>query len=312
MASRTDTSAPRTHGASDIPVGGWIDRWLPAPLRPYAKLARLDRPIGTWLLLFPGWWAIALATPEGAWPDPALIALFAVGAVLLRGAGCTVNDIADRDFDRRVARTALRPIASGAVTVPQALLFLALQLALGLAVLLAMNRTAVIVGAAALPLIAIYPFMKRITWWPQAFLGITFNWGALLGWAAATGSLDWPAVALYCGGIAWTLAYDTIYAHQDKEDDALVGVKSTARLFGRQSRPWVLLFSGVAVVLWAVALLLAEVGWPGRIGLSFAAAHLTWQACAVNFDDPADCLAKFKSNRVVGWLLFLSVIVARL
>jgi 4-hydroxybenzoate polyprenyltransferase len=308
MASPTDTAAAPASGASDIPVGGWIDRWLPAPLRPYAKLARLDRPIGTWLLLFPGWWAIALATPAGAWPDPLLIVLFALGAVAMRGAGCTINDITDRDFDRRVARTALRPLASGAVSVPQALSFLMLQLAVGLAVLLAMNWTAVLVGAASLPLIVIYPFMKRITWWPQAFLGITFNWGALLGWAAATGSLDWPALALYAGGIAWTLAYDTIYAHQDKEDDALIGVKSTARLFGQRSRPWILFFSAVAVVIWALALALADVRWPGWIGLALAAGHLAWQAHTVNFDDPADCLRKFKSNRVVGWVLFLGLV----
>ncbi len=309
MAARAGT---RLVGASDIPVGGWVDRWLPAALRPYARLARLDRPIGTWLLLFPCWWSIALAAPRGAWPDPRLIALFAVGAVVMRGAGCVVNDIADRDVDARVARTAQRPIASGAIGVPRALAFLALLLAAGLAILLTFNRTAVLVGAASLPLIAAYPFMKRITYWPQAFLGITFNWGALLGWTAAAGGLAWPALALYAGGIAWTLHYDTIYAHQDKEDDALVGVKSTALLFGARSRPWMAAFSALAVVLFGAALWLAGEGWPAWLGLALAAAHLGWQAAAVDIDDPGDCLAKFKSNRAVGWALLAGIVAGRL
>jgi 4-hydroxybenzoate polyprenyltransferase len=309
MASPADT---RVATRSDIPVGGWVDRWLPSAARPYAKLARLDRPIGTWLLLFPGWWSIALATPKGAWPDAKLIVLFAIGAVVMRGAGCVVNDIADRNFDARVARTALRPIPSGAVSVPQALAFLAVLLAVGLAILLSFNRTAVIVGAASLPLIVTYPFMKRITYWPQAFLGITFNWGALLGWAAATGSLDWPALALYAGGIAWTLHYDTIYAHQDKEDDALIGVKSTALLFGANSRTWMAGFSALAVALFGIALALAEVRWPAWLGLGIVAAHLGWQVAAVKIDDPSDCLAKFKSNRIVGWALFLGLVAGTL
>ncbi|MBX6324080.1 MAG: 4-hydroxybenzoate octaprenyltransferase [Rhodospirillaceae bacterium] len=309
MTARAGT---RSAGASDIPVGGWVDRWLPAALRPYARLARLDRPIGTWLLLFPGWWSIALAAPQGAWPDARLVVLFALGAVTMRGAGCVVNDIADRDFDARVARTAQRPIASGAIGVPRALVFLAALLAVGLAILLTFNLTAVIVGAASLPLIAAYPFMKRITYWPQAFLGITFNWGALLGWAAATGSIGWPALALYAGGIAWTLHYDTVYAHQDKEDDALIGVKSTALLFGVRSRPWMAGFSALAVILFGVTLWLAGVSWPAWLGLGLTAAHLGWQVAAVDLDDPRDCLAKFRSNRVVGWALFAGIIAGRL
>jgi 4-hydroxybenzoate polyprenyltransferase len=309
MASPADT---RVATRSDIPVGGWVDRWLPAAARPYAKLARLDRPIGTWLLLFPCWWSIALATPRGAWPDAKLIVLFAIGAVVMRGAGCVVNDIADRNFDARVARTALRPIPSGAVSVPQALAFLGALLAIGLAVLLSFNWTAVIVGVASLPLIAAYPFMKRITYWPQAFLGITFNWGALLGWAAATGSLGWPALALYAGGIAWTLHYDTIYAHQDKEDDALIGVKSTALLFGNRSRAWMAGFSLLAIALFGAALALDDARWPAWLGLGVIAAHLGWQLAAVRIHDPADCLAKFKSNRMVGWALFAGIVAGKL
>ncbi|HKS88081.1 MAG TPA: UbiA family prenyltransferase, partial [Stellaceae bacterium] len=193
--------------ASDIRAGDWVARWLPGWAEPYARLARLDRPIGTWLLLFPGWWGIALAAP--GWPDPLLLALFALGAVAMRGAGCTLNDIADRDYDGRVARTRLRPLPSGRVTVPRAVLFMMAQLAVGAAILLSFNRTAILLGVAVLGLIATYPFMKRVTWWPQLFLGVNFNWGALLGWAAAAGGLAWPPLLLYAGGICWTLGYDT-------------------------------------------------------------------------------------------------------
>ncbi|WP_119462146.1 4-hydroxybenzoate octaprenyltransferase [Rhodospirillaceae bacterium SYSU D60014] len=298
--------------AADIRPGDWIDRFAPEPTRPYLRLARLDRPIGTWLLLFPGWWAIALAAPPGSWPDWRLLVLFGIGAVVMRGAGCTFNDIVDRDFDARVARTATRPIPSGAVTVLRAAAFLGLQLAIGLAVLLSLNGFAIGLGVASLALIAIYPFMKRITYWPQAFLGLTFNWGALMGWAAVTGRLDPPALALYAAGIAWTMVYDTIYAHQDKEDDALIGVKSTALRFGAQTRPWLFGFAGVALLLFGASLHLAGIGWPGWIALALVAAHLAWQGLQVKLDDPHDCLTKFRANRWLGWILLTGIVLGRL
>jgi len=294
---------------SDIGTGDATDRWAPAAARPYIRLARLDRPIGTWLLLFPGWWAIAMAA--GRWPDWRLMALFGVGAMVMRGAGCTLNDIIDRDFDARVARTRMRPIPSGAVSVRQAALFLALQLAVGAAILLSLNRLAILLGVLVLALVATYPLMKRVTSWPQLFLGFNFNWGALLGWAAATGWIDDPALLLYAGGIAWTLGYDTIYAHQDKEDDALIGVKSSALALGARTRPFLFLFYALAVMLWAEAGAWARLGWPFYLGLGIAGAQLLWQAASVRIDDPADCLAKFKSNRWAAWAILLGIVAAR-
>ena len=290
-----DGAVPRLGGMAvpapdltDIRAGDWVDRLAPAALRPYLRLARLDRPIGTWLLLFPGWWAIAMAAP--GWPDWRLIALFAIGAVVMRGAGCTLNDIIDRDVDALVARTRTRPLPSGAVTLRQAAAFLVLQLAAGAAVLLCLDRLAVGLGLLVLVLVGTYPLMKRVTYWPQFFLGLNFNWGALLGWAAATGRLDGAALLLYAGGIAWTLGYDTIYAHQDKEDDVLIGVKSSALALGARTRPWLFAFYAAAAALWAAALL------------------LLWQAAMVEIDDPSDCLAKFRSNRWVGWILLLGAV----
>jgi 4-hydroxybenzoate polyprenyltransferase len=291
---------------TDIRSGDWADRYAPSSFRPYIRLARLDRPIGTWLLLFPGWWAIALAAT--GWPDWWLVLLFGIGAVAMRGAGCTLNDIADRDYDAKVARTRTRPLPSGAVSVRQAALFMALQAAIGAAVLACLNLTAVLLGFLVLLLVATYPFMKRITYWPQFFLGLNFNWGALMGWAAARGSLGWPALLLYVGGIAWTLGYDTIYAHQDKEDDVLIGVKSSALALGARTRPWLWIFYGIAVALWAAAGLADGIGWPFWIGLGLAALQLAWQAARVATEDSADCLAKFKSNRLAGWLLFVGII----
>ena len=297
---------------SDIRRGDWIDRRMPAAARPYLRLMRLDRPIGTWLLLLPGWWAIALAAPDGHGPDLRLLALFGVGAVAMRGAGCVVNDMADREFDARVARTATRPIASGAVSLVQAALLLAALLVVGLVILLSLDRLAIELGVLSLALVAAYPFMKRLTDWPQAWLGLTFNWGALVGWAAASGRLEAPAVLLYAGGIAWTMVYDTIYAHQDKEDDALIGVRSTALLFGGASRRWLAGFALLTVALLAAALAAAGVAWPGWLGLGLVALHLAWQVAAVDFARPADCLAKFRANRWLGWMLFLGLVGARL
>ncbi len=297
-------------GASDIRQGDWVERWLPARARPYARLARLDRPIGTWLLLFPGWWGIALASRR--WPDPALLALFALGAVVMRGAGCTLNDIADRHYDGQVARTRLRPLPSGAVTVRQAVVFLGLQLAVGAAVLFSLNRTSILLGLAVLGLIGSYPFMKRITYWPQIFLGLNFNWGALIGWTAITGRLGWPALLLYLGGVFWTIGYDTVYAHQDKEDDVRIGVRSSALALGTRTRPWLFVFFAAAVLLWGTAGHAAGLGAPFRVGLALAALQLAWQAARVDTEDPADCLAKFRSNRAVGWLLLAGIVGGRL
>jgi 4-hydroxybenzoate polyprenyltransferase len=278
-------------------------------MRPYARLARLDRPIGTWLLLFPGWWGIALAS--GGWPDPVLLLLFAVGAVAMRGAGCTLNDIADRHYDGQVARTRLRPLPSGAVSVRQAVVFLLLQLALGAAVLLSLNRTSVLLGFAVLGLIGTYPFMKRVTYWPQVFLGLNFNWGALIGWTAVAGALAWPSLLLYLGGVLWTIGYDTIYAHQDKEDDVRIGVKSSAIALGSRTRSWLFAFYGTALLLWAAAGHAAGLGMMFWVGLAAAAGQLTWQAARVAIDDPTDCLAKFRSNRVVGWLMLAGIVTGR-
>lgn len=293
----------------DMPVGGWIDRAVPAPLRPYLRLMRLDRPIGTWLLLFPGWWSIALAA-EG-WPDVGTMILFAVGAVVMRGAGCTFNDIVDRDFDARVARTAARPIPSGAVGVRRAAAFLAAQLLVGLAILLQFNGFTILLGAASLLLVFTYPFMKRITYWPQAWLGLTFNWGALLGWAAVRGTLDWPPVLLYVAGIFWTLGYDTIYAHQDKEDDALIGVKSTALALGEATRGWLVAFYGLMLVFLLLAALSAGLSWVFTLLLPPALLHLVWQIGTCRIDDPANCLATFKSNRWFGWMLLAAIVAGR-
>jgi 4-hydroxybenzoate polyprenyltransferase len=290
--------------ATDIPHHGWVAR-LPRALRPYARLARLDRPIGTWLLLFPCWWGLALAGSH----DPILYGLFGLGALLMRGAGCTLNDIADRDVDRLVARTATRPLAAREITVLQAVMFMGLQCAASLAILLSFNGTAIALGVGSLGLVAIYPFMKRVTWWPQVFLGLAFNWGALLGYAAVRGAVEWPSLLLYVGGIAWTLGYDTIYAHQDKEDDARIGVKSTARLFGDASKPWLLGFYMTAIILWASA------GWAAGLGGIYAAAlaltalHCVWQVRTVDIDDPDSCLRIFNANRGVGWLLLAGMLL---
>ncbi len=304
--------APPIAGSrTDIAEGGWIDRRTPAPMRPYLRLMRLDRPIGTWLLLLPCWWGIWLAA-AGSWPDIGLIVLFGVGAVVMRGAGCTYNDIVDRDFDARVARTRTRPIPSGDVSVRNAVLFLALQLLVGLVVLLQLNTTAIWLGVASLTLVFIYPLMKRVTYWPQFFLGLAFNWGALMGWAAVRNSLDLAPVVLYVAGICWTLGYDTIYAHQDKEDDALIGVRSSALKLGAQTRPWLAGFYGAAAVLIACAGALAELGWAFWPLWAGAVVHLTWQVARIDIDDPADCLAKFRANRDYGLIVFAAIVAGRL
>ncbi len=292
-------------------TGNWVDTRAPHWLRPYLRLSRFDRPIGSWLLLMPCWWSAALASGAAGAARllPWMVVLFFIGAFVMRGAGCTWNDITDRRLDDKVERTRSRPLPSGQVTVARAFAFLVLQALVGLAVLLQFNRFAVATGLASLGVVTIYPFMKRVTYWPQVFLGLAFSWGALMGWAVVFGRLDAPALVLYAGSICWVIAYDTIYAHQDREDDALVGIKSTALLFGERTRPALTLFYSAAVALIAVALALAGAGWASFVGLAAFAAHLSWQVRVIDIADPAQCLRLFKSNRDAGLLLFAGLTV---
>jgi 4-hydroxybenzoate polyprenyltransferase len=301
----------RAAGSVADATGNWVDTLAPAWSRPYLRLGRLDRPIGSWLLLLPCWWSSALAAiaaHQGA-PSPLHIVLFFVGAFAMRGAGCTWNDIVDRDLDASVERTRSRPIPAGQVTVGQALSFLVAQALLGLAVLLSFNAFTIALGVASLAIVAIYPFMKRITYWPQIVLGLAFSWGALMGWAAAFGRLDAPALLLYAGSIAWVIGYDTIYAHQDREDDALIGIKSTALLFGERTKPMLSLFYALAVILIGVAGLLAGAGAVFAIGLLAFAGHLAWQVVRLDISNPDGCLALFKSDRDAGLILFAGLLL---
>jgi len=299
-------AAARVSDATD----NWVDTRAPLWSRPYLRLSRLDRPIGSWLLLLPCWWSAALAA--GIAHDvsrlPLIIVLFFIGAFAMRGAGCTWNDITDRDLDARVERTRSRPIPAGQVSVPQAAGFLVLQALIGLMVLLQFNAYAVATGIASLAIVAVYPFMKRITYWPQIVLGLAFSWGALMGFAVTFGRIDATALALYAGSIAWVIGYDTIYAHQDTEDDALIGIKSTALLFGARTRPALMVFYGLAVALIGVALVLAGAGWMAWIGLAAFAVHLVSQIERFEIGDPQLCLRIFKSNRNAGLLLFAGLL----
>jgi 4-hydroxybenzoate polyprenyltransferase len=292
---------------SDIPRGNWVDRWLPSITRPYARLARFDRPIGTWLLLFPCWWSLALAIKD--WRDIIenlwLFILFGIGAMVMRGAGCCLNDIADRNLDSGVARTKDRPIPTGIISVKQAACFMVILSTLGLIILLQFNNFAVMLGTASLILIAIYPFSKRFTYWPQFILGLTFNWGALLGWAA----IQIPALLLYIGGIFWTLGYDTIYAMQDKSDDAIIGIKSTALALGDKIHGWLFIFYSLAILFMGLSGWLLDLSWPFYIGLFGAAAQAIWQVKQLAPDSPNDCLAKFRSNRLFSWLFLGGIIM---
>ena len=290
-------------------TGNWVDNRAPAWTRPYLRLARLDRPIGSWLLLIPCWWSLGLAAVAARQQvDVWYAALFFVGAFAMRGAGCTWNDIVDRELDAKVERTRSRPIPSGQVSVTAATAFLGVQALLGLAVLAQFNRFAVMTGIASLAIVAVYPFMKRFTYWPQIFLGLAFSWGALMGWAVAFGRLDTPAFLLYAGSIAWVIGYDTVYAHQDREDDALIGIKSTALLFGERTGPVLASFYALAVVLLAAAGWSVGAGLIFALGLSAFAVHLAWQIRRLDIDDPLTCLAVFKSNRDAGLILFAALI----
>jgi 4-hydroxybenzoate polyprenyltransferase len=304
---------------TDIRRDGWVGR-LPAGWRPYALLMRLDRPIGTWLLLLPGWWSVVLASGifRGGLihrnttlmlHELSTMLLFGAGAVVMRGAGCIVNDLWDRDLDRQVARTAQRPLAAGTVSRGQAALFMLGLLIIGFLILLQLSIVAIFLGILSLPFIALYPAMKRITWWPQAFLGLTFNFGALMGYAAVTGVVAAPALVLYAAGFFWTLGYDTIYAHQDIEDDMRVGIRSTALRLGRWNRPFVAGAYAICWLLLETAFFLAGAGLPAQAALALPLLHMLWQLKAWRTDDPESALSIFRSNRDFGLLVLLAAIL---
>jgi 4-hydroxybenzoate polyprenyltransferase len=303
-----------TAAPADAVKGNWVDRYAPDAARPFLRLIRADRPVGAWLLLIPCWQGLALGSTLAP-PAPATALwyalLFSVGAFVMRGAGCAYNDIADRDIDAKVARTALRPIPSGQISVRAASMVLIVLSLIGLGVLLQFNRTTILLGVASLALVAAYPFMKRITWWPQAWLGLTFNWGALVGYSSVTGEISIPALLLYASGLAWTLGYDTIYAHQDKEDDALIGVKSSARRLGADTKMALTLFYAAALVLAALAYLFSGAPPAGLLLLFLLPArHLHWQIRTARIDDPASCLTVFRSNRDAGFLMLAPFLLA--
>ena len=304
-------NAPTPDGqVADAARGNWVDLYAPEATRPYLRLSRADRPIGTWLLLLPCWCGLALAMLAGQdprWEDLWIFVGCGIGAWLMRGAGCTWNDITDRDIDDKVARTRSRPIPAGAVTVKQALAYLVAQSLIAFCILLTFNTAAIALGILSLLPVAIYPFAKRFTWWPQVFLGLAFNWGALLAWTAHSGSLGWPAITLYLAGIAWTLFYDTIYAHQDTEDDALIGVKSTARLFGADSPRYLKYFLVICVTLMGLAIIQALLGQVSVLALVLALAgpwamgwHMAWQLRGFDPEDNAKMLRLFHANRDTG------------
>lgn len=302
--------APVSRPVRDAAPRNWVDRFAPVSLRPWLRLMRADRPIGAWLLLWPCWWSVALAARYSEdIPDPVLLGLFAIGAFAMRSAGCIYNDILDRDIDAKVERTRDRPLASGQISVPSAII-VALGLCLiGLAVLLQFNAFAISLGFASIGIVIIYPLMKRVTFWPQAVLGLAFSWGALMGWAASFGDLAPPALALYVAAVAWTIGYDTIYAHQDKEDDAVIGLKSTALRFRKATHWWLALFYGITIIGLALAGWLAGSGIWFFAGLGIAALHLGWQIVTLDTNDPRNCLQRFRSNNLFGAIVFLIIIL---
>jgi 4-hydroxybenzoate polyprenyltransferase len=317
--SEPDETPEPAGTVADAVSGNWVDRWAPEPTRPYLRLSRADRPIGTWLLLIPCLWGVALAAAQDGWRrwDLWIVLGCAAGAWLMRGAGCTWNDITDRDFDAAVARTRSRPIPSGQVTVKQAMIWMAAQMGAAALILFSYSWLTVLLGVSSLGLVAIYPFAKRFTWWPQVFLGLAFNWGAILAFAAHSGTVALPSLLLYAAGIAWTLFYDTIYAHQDKEDDVLIGVKSTARLFGAATGKWLGLFLILTVTLMSAAVLTAllPTASPAKLGLALIAPwamgwHLLWQMGRLDIDDSAGCLALFRKNRDTGLIAALFIAVS--
>ncbi len=313
-ATAPNSTAPIPPRVADAAPTNWFDQVAPRWAIPYGHLARFDRPIGAWLLLFPCWWGQALAEVKvgHVYPNPWYLVLFLIGAFVMRGAGCTHNDIVDREYDKRVARTASRPIPSGRVSVLQALVFAVLLSLVGLAVLVQFNRYTIWLGISSLLLVAVYPFAKRYTHWAQLVLGLTFKWGALVGWTAITGALAWPAIILYIGSVLWTIGYDTIYAHQDKEDDALLDLKSTALLFADKTHIYVGVFYAGAWVCWFTAAHLAGAGIVTNTALALVAMHMAWQIATLDTKNPDNCLVRFTSNRVVGWAFFIGLVAEML
>lgn len=307
----TDTQSGRV---ADAPSENWVYRLLPPVLWPYAQLARWDRPIGWQLLKWPCWWSAVLAANATAVSGPVDIVtlvyhlvLFMIGAIVMRGAGCTYNDLVDFDIDMKVARTRSRPLPSGRVSKSQARVFMVAQALIGLVVLLQFNPFTIALGIGSLVIVAVYPFAKRFTDWPQFFLGLAFSWGALVGWAAVFGSLSAAPLWLYAGSVLWTIGYDTLYAHQDKEDDALIGVRSTARLFAERTKLWLTVIYALAAICIVLAAGLAGSPWPVFAGLTLAGIMLARQIIVLDIDDPDQCLALFKSNNRVGWTVFASL-----
>ena len=307
------TTLPQgTDGAiADASARNCVDRFAPARLLPYLRLARADRPVGFFLLAFPCFWSVALAARslDEAYPDLRLLLLFAIGALVMRAAGCTYNDIVDRDIDAQVARTRARPIPSGQVSLQNAILFMVALSLIGFAVLLQFNTFTVWLGLGVLPIVALYPFVKRFSSWPQLVLGLAFNWGALLGWTSVLGRLDWAAVVLYAGAVAWTIGYDTIYAHQDRDEDGVLGLKSTALRFGRATYAWVAVLYTLAFLAILAAGIMAHAGMAFLVGMTAAAAQLAWQVATLNIADPDNCLRRFRSNRDFGAIVFGGILI---
>ena len=292
-------------------VRNFVDRFVPPAVLPYLRLARADRPIGFLLLALPCFWSVSLASRSlgDANPDPWLLILFAIGAIVMRAAGCTYNDIVDREIDAEVARTRGRPLPSGQVTPKAAFLYMVALSLIGLGVLLSFNRTTIMLGLGVLPIVALYPFVKRISYWPQVVLGLAFNWGALMGWASVLGRLDLAPLVLYAGAVCWTIGYDTIYAHQDREDDGLLGVKSTALRFGRATKPWLTLLYSLAWLAITIAGLLAGAGFAFLIGMAAALVQLVWQVTTLDINDAESCLIRFRSNREFGAIVLGSILI---
>lgn len=311
-------TTPATQRVADARPGNWVDNYAPLAIKPYLRLARLDRPIGIWLLLWPCWWSLALAAQQLA-THPGnfahvlmLMGLFAFGAIVMRGAGCTYNDIVDRHVDAAVARTRARPLPSGAISLKAAVVFFLAQLFLGACVLLSFNRFTILLGLSSLVLIAIYPFMKRVTYWPQLFLGLAFSFGALLGWSAIAGSLSLGTLLLYAGTIFWVMGYDTIYAHQDKEDDLLLGMKSTALKFGAATKSWLFFFYSAAIFFFSLCGWVEQTGFGFQLGLAIVSLHFAWQIGTLDIYDAQLCLRIFRSNREAGGLIFLACLMGTL
>lgn len=308
------TRAPAQGKASVVADAGarnWVDRFAPAALAPFLRLARADRPIGFFLLALPCFWSVALAGRSigEAYPDPWLLVLFAAGALVMRAAGCTYDDLVDRDLDAQVARTRGRPLPSGQITPRAAFIFMLVLCLIGLVVLLSFNSTTIWLGLGVIPIVALYPFVKRFSHWPQVVLGLAFNWGALLGWPAVLGRLDWPAVVLYAGAVAWTIGYDTIYAHQDREEDDLIGLKSTALKFGRATKAWLALLYAIAWLAIVAAGIMAHAGTAFLLVMMAAAAQLAGQIATLDIDDPENCLERFRSNRDFGAIVLAAILI---